>query len=103
MFELEEARRQNKTVITLVVEPGFFPRWHGGVQVAGSGWADERLKRLCEVSTTLFAGDEEDDNKLPVGLATLAAKHDWKGKTVACELCRVNQGKHSALIWFSIF
>ena len=103
MFELEEARRQNKTVITLVVEPGFFPRWQGGVQVAGSGWADERLKRLCEVSTTLFAGDEEDDNKVPVGLATLAAKHDWKGKTVPCELCRVNHGKHSALVWLCIF
>ena len=84
MFELEEARRQNKTVITLVVEPGFFPRKQGGVQVVGSGWADETLKRLCEVSTTLFAGDEEDDNKVPVGLATLAAKYDWKGKTVVC-------------------
>ena len=91
MFELEEARRQNKTVITLVVEPGFFPRWQGGVQVAGSGWADERLKRLCEVSTTLFAGDEEDDNKVPVGLSTLAAKYDWKGKTVVpCVFCSVN-------------
>ena len=79
MFELKEARRQDKTVITLVIQPGFFPRMQGGVKVVGSGWANEELKQLCEVSTTLFAGDEEDDNKVPVGLATLAAAQDWAG------------------------
>jgi len=80
MFELKEARRLGKTVtvITLVIQPGFFPRMQGGVKVTGSGWANEELKGLCEVSTTLFAGDEEDDNKVPVGLATLAAL-DWTG------------------------
>ena len=81
MFELKEARRQGKPVITLVIQPGFFPRMQDGVKVVGSGWANEELKQLCEVSTTLFAGDEEDDNKVPVGLATLAAQ-DWKGLCV---------------------
>jgi len=97
MFELEEARRQNKTVITLVVEPGFFPRKQGGVQVVGSAWADETLKRLCEVSTTLFAGDEEDDNKVPVGLATLAAKYDWKDTVTESMLEELN-GKMPPLL-----
>ena len=45
----------------------------------GSGWASKEFRDLCQTSEELFAGDEEDENKIPVGLATLAKAYDWKG------------------------
>ena len=50
------------------------------VDVPGSGWANKDFRGLCKTSENLFAGDEEDENKVPVGLATLAKAYDWKGK-----------------------
>jgi len=49
------------------------------VDVPGSGWASKEFRDLCKTSEDLFAGDEEDENKVPVGLATLAKAYDWKG------------------------
>ena len=46
---------------------------------AGAGQAKSSVTSAKLVKICLFAGDEEDENKVPVGLATLASNIDWDG------------------------